>query len=173
MILYVIYFLVSSVCVVAMENEPISSLYVSSTENRAAQQTYVCTDPQCDKSFTRLASLKNHLRAHSEIKSHSCTHPGCNRAFTRRGALNNHLRTHTNQRPFQCTYPMCHKNFKQLNNLKAHIKIHTAYERYMDKKKDIPQPIAHEAFPLESSERIESDEDDVEEFINNVFVWAK
>lgn len=37
-------------------------------------------------------------------KSHKCTEPGCNKIFTRAFNLRSHLNTHTNARPFQCEY---------------------------------------------------------------------
>ena len=73
--------------------------------NRPNVKRFQCSI--CDKCFYTNNHLKNHIKIHLSVKSHSCTY--CNMAFRRKIDLNRHVRIHTGEMPFSC--PDCGKKF--------------------------------------------------------------
>ena len=44
----------------------------------------------------------------------------CQRKFTQLSHLQQHIRTHTGDKPYKCRHPGCTKAFSQLSNLQSH-----------------------------------------------------
>ena len=44
----------------------------------------------------------------------------CQRKFTQLSHLQQHIRTHTGDKPYKCRHPGCTKQFSQLSNLQSH-----------------------------------------------------
>ena len=105
------------------ENDKIVFSMSSSTENRLQidEKLYECDT--CGKSFTRLGTLRVHLRTHSCENSHECE--VCERQFNKASVLKKHLLTHTGEKPHRCA--VCGNGFCDSSGLKRHLKrVHTS-----------------------------------------------
>ena len=78
--------------------------------------------PKCQRDFSNLSNLKQHLPLHDETRVlFACTHSGCGKAYARKSNLRVHVMTsHDGISRFQCTYPGCTKIFKFNSTLKKH-----------------------------------------------------
>lgn len=65
---------------------------------RKHPQRHAC--PMCPKSFTRSASLKEHICTHIDIRSFPCS--VCGKTFTRRPDWKRHERLHSGEKKFIC-----------------------------------------------------------------------
>lgn len=87
----------------------------SKSQNKSVGKWFACD--QCDKSFSRLDSLKIHKDAvHRGLRPHACDQ--CNKRFYSAQILNEHLRIHTGGKPFPCD--QCNKTFTFTSSLKTH-----------------------------------------------------
>ncbi|KAJ8414089.1 hypothetical protein AAFF_G00066870 [Aldrovandia affinis] len=91
---------------------------------RNSQGFYPCS--LCEKTFSRVGTLKVHLRTHSGEKAHCCSY--CGKRFGRADLLKAHKRTHTGERPFGCG--VCGKSYGQPGQLRIHKRIHTGERPY-------------------------------------------
>uniref|UniRef100_A0ABM0MLF1 Zinc finger protein 846-like n=1 Tax=Saccoglossus kowalevskii TaxID=10224 RepID=A0ABM0MLF1_SACKO len=104
---------------------------------------------QCEKRYTRLWYLKEHMLVHTEVKPFQCKKcekcftrssylkehmlcKQCEKCFTRSEHLKEHMRTHTGLKPFQCK--QCEKRFTQSWNLKQHMLTHTGLKPFQCKQ---------------------------------------
>lgn len=81
------------------------------------EKPFVCTFPQCSKSFADNNNLKYHSLTHLNDKQFSCDI--CMKMFKSRKNLRTHLRTHVDDSRFHCK--LCQKGFKYKHNLKNHL----------------------------------------------------
>lgn len=73
----------------------------------------------CGESFSRLDSLKRHLKNHSNpLSCHICKE-----SFHQSSDLKDHLETHAKEKPFVCRF--CEKKFSYSTSLVRHAKVHT------------------------------------------------
>ncbi|KAL1404652.1 hypothetical protein pipiens_005283 [Culex pipiens pipiens] len=79
----------------------------------------------CDKSYTLLDSLRDHMKTHTDCgkpkKLHVCTI--CNKLFTSADGLHSHRRVHSDLLPYKCEY--CDRGFKETVRLISHRRTHT------------------------------------------------
>eukprot|EP00347_Sterkiella_histriomuscorum_P014409 403360975 len=87
-----------------------------------AGSRFLCTYPDCGKSFSRKSRLKAHLHLHWGTQPFRCEYPGCTKAFSERPNLIIHNRIHTKEKPFSCK--MCGKKFTTKGNMKDHERRH-------------------------------------------------
>ena len=90
--------------------------------NNNEEKTYVCGYKDCEKSFSRLSSLKSHARIHNGKKPYVCKDCGKRFAFSKK--LTVHYRTHTGQKTFVCGYKDCGKGFTESYLLTKHNRTH-------------------------------------------------
>ncbi|GAA6084261.1 gastrula zinc finger protein XlCGF57.1-like [Tachysurus ichikawai] len=109
---------------------------------------------QCDKSYGKASSLRNHMKRHAkemrfcceecgkgfvtsaELKLHTSRHTGvssfvcevCGQNLAGSSGLKAHMLTHSDERPFSCRE--CGKTFRTKGNLKAHLRTHTGEKPY-------------------------------------------
>ena len=51
------------------------------------EKPFVCSVPNCGKSFTDKCALKRHEMTHNPAKPFKCTHPGYNKSFKTKSYL--------------------------------------------------------------------------------------
>ncbi|PLB44559.1 hypothetical protein P170DRAFT_288329 [Aspergillus steynii IBT 23096] len=93
------------------------------------KREYVCTLPECGKSFAQKTHLDIHTRAHTGDKPFICKEPGCGQRFSQLGNLK---RRHTGEKPFSCD--ICQKRFAQRESVRAHKITHQS-------RKPVPRPL--------------------------------
>lgn len=95
----------------------------SATSNTPAEKVKC---PECNKSFSTNAYLRDHIRVHTGEKPHACDE--CGQAFAQKCNLRMHKRIHTGERPFACG--VCGRNFSRSSHLKGHMLQHTGDKPY-------------------------------------------
>lgn len=84
-----------------------------------SSKRFPCTEPGCEKSFTRLYNLSFHLRSHRNEKPFPCTQ--CDFRFTRKHDLMRHVRSLHEARSFgPC--PTCGNFFTRSDAFARHLK---------------------------------------------------
>ncbi|KAF7591964.1 hypothetical protein BBP40_000811 [Aspergillus hancockii] len=95
------------------------TMMVEEPQSRSGKKRkYVCTLPNCGKSFAQKTHLDIHTRAHTGDKPFICKEPSCGQRFSQLGNLKTHQRRHTGEKPFSCD--ICQKKFAQRGNVRAH-----------------------------------------------------
>ncbi|GJC96402.1 oocyte zinc finger protein XlCOF20 [Colletotrichum higginsianum] len=87
--------------------------------------TFQCT--LCPKRFTRAFSLRNHLRAHGDVRPFVCS--VCGKAFTRQHDRKSHEGLHSGEKKFVCEGDLraggqwgCGRRFARASNLGRHFR---------------------------------------------------
>ncbi|KAI8045761.1 zinc finger protein 436 [Drosophila gunungcola] len=88
------------------------------------EKPFVCNI--CGKSFTQNANLRQHKLRHSETKSFKCEL--CPHSFVTKAELASHARTHTGDKPFECE--VCLARFTTSCSLAKHKRKHTGERPY-------------------------------------------
>ena len=91
----------------------------TSKDGQNSELPYKCDD--CDLSFRRELSLKNHALIHKVEKPHQCAK--CNRCFKTMLELQTHAKDHVHDKPYACA--LCEKSFATRETLVGHFRLHT------------------------------------------------
>jgi uncharacterized Zn-finger protein len=102
---------------------PSSDLTSISKTTSTRKKNYICTHPNCTKSYFKSSHLKAHIRLHTGEKPFSCSWANCDKTFARSDELSRHRRTHTGEKKHVCSF--CQKAFMRSDHLSKHQKRHT------------------------------------------------
>ncbi|CAG9807283.1 unnamed protein product [Chironomus riparius] len=83
---------------------------------------FSCNFGDCQKTYSKPAHLRAHMRRHLGLKPYFCNFPNCSWKFSRSDELARHQRSHSGIKPYKCFY--CSKTFSRSDHLKKHVKIH-------------------------------------------------
>ena len=73
--------------------------------------------PGCEKSFSKIAHLKAHIRCHNNERPFICDWRGCGKTFVRPDELKRHAWIHTKEDRFKCP---CGKGYSRADHFRAH-----------------------------------------------------
>ncbi|CAK1541606.1 unnamed protein product [Leptosia nina] len=99
---------------------------ITSTEHpprKVGEKKYVCSF--CNRSFTRIYSLRYHMAKHSNFCKYLCSK--CGKSFFTNNGLNQHLISHKDPQ-FKCGF--CNKTYKTRQSLKEHFRLAHSSNRY-------------------------------------------
>ncbi|XP_064110715.1 zinc finger protein 84-like [Macrobrachium nipponense] len=82
--------------------------------------------PECGKTFSCNANLRDHVRLHTGERPFICSE--CGMTFAQRSNWRLHKRVHTGERPYMCG--ICGKTFSRSSHLPGHMRIHTGERPY-------------------------------------------
>ncbi|KAH8394501.1 hypothetical protein KR215_001489 [Drosophila sulfurigaster] len=88
------------------------------------EKPFVCN--VCGKGFTQNANLRQHKLRHSDIKRFKCEL--CSNSFVTKAELTSHARTHTGVKPYECE--VCSSRFTTSCSLAKHKRKHTGERPY-------------------------------------------
>lgn len=80
---------------------------------------HCCNIPGCDKTFSKTAHLRAHLRGHNNERPYPCSWPGCGRRFVRSDELRRHAWIHTKADRFKCE--TCGKGYSRADHFRVHV----------------------------------------------------
>ncbi|KAI0109072.1 hypothetical protein GGR51DRAFT_105304 [Nemania sp. FL0031] len=107
---------------------------------RKHQQGFQC---KCSQSFTRMFTLRNHIRACANERLYACDFDACTKAFVRRTDLMSHKKTHSDDKPYKCDGEEgCGKSFARLFNLKRHLRTCSGCKPCSDEEEEREGPNA-------------------------------
>ena len=95
------------------------------TEQNESDQVFTCTEPGCNKTFTRQVRLAAHMHLHSGTQPYKCPVSTCTKRFSEKQNLKIHMRIHSDERPFACTANGCNKHFRTKGNMLDHLRRHS------------------------------------------------
>ena len=104
------------------EGDPLPGYDRSTTSRR---QRHGCMVEGCDRTYSTISNLRNHMKTHTGQLNYHCTYDGCGKSFLTSYSYKVHLRMHTGERPFVCDHGTCNRTFSTLYRLKAHKRLHS------------------------------------------------
>jgi len=124
------------------------------------ERPFVCSFPDCGKTFKRADALSNHFRIHSRSTPFNCPVPECMSQFTTKSALRYHLLKHTGDKIFKCNYSGCNKAFITYAQLKQHEKASYYHQKVNDSNPFMDESIQREEHSILSLDEIKFGEEE-------------
>ncbi|CAL8087700.1 unnamed protein product [Calicophoron daubneyi] len=94
-----------------------------------SQRGFMCTEPDCGRSFVSKSHLVLHLATHTTNRPFACSVPGCSYRARTAGRLAQHKAIHGQGRRFSCDY--CDYSATTSSNLRRHARIHAGARPYL------------------------------------------
>ena len=88
------------------------------------EKPFLCTQPNCHKSFARAENLKIHVRTHTGERPFACEFHGCDKRFANSSDRRKHVHVHTLEKPYSCKFAGCDKTYTHPSSLRKHMKVH-------------------------------------------------
>ncbi|XP_074660404.1 uncharacterized protein LOC141912882 [Tubulanus polymorphus] len=107
-----------------MTMEPVSSIPIIPEKSEDGNRIYVCSMPDCKRTFQKPSKLKIHLMQHTGERPFKCSVEGCDWAFTTNYRLRRHEECHQKVKGYKCDKPDCGKTFTTIYNLNTHKRLH-------------------------------------------------
>ncbi|XP_053312372.1 transcription factor IIIA [Spea bombifrons] len=97
-----------------------SALVMGETTVPPVYNKFICSFPDCNKSFNKDWKLQVHLCKHTGQKPFRCEYEGCDKGFATMYHLSRHTVTHTGEKNYKCESEECDLKFSTKANMKKH-----------------------------------------------------
>ena len=85
---------------------------------------WVCPYPRCDRTYTKVLTMKMHVRYDHSDTWYTCEWPGCDYKSKHKDVITKHRTTHSKEYGVSCVWPNCHKKFKTKTDMNHHLLVH-------------------------------------------------
>ncbi|XP_041365864.1 zinc finger protein 143-like isoform X2 [Gigantopelta aegis] len=99
-------------------------IYPNEDSEDSSRKSWVCTEPGCNKVFSKLCKLKVHEMRHTGERPFKCSRVGCDWAFTTAYKLKRHEESHEGRKNYYCDFEGCGRKFTTVYNMNSHRKLH-------------------------------------------------
>lgn len=114
---------------------------------KGLEKVYKCSEPDCNKRFTRMEHLARHQLNHNPKQIYECSWPGCDKSFVREDLQKRHFKRHEQHEFTQDDIPSIVPKYKDQRQHKSeHLQDHQKHEQQQQ------TPPAHELEVIHSEQ---------------------